>query len=169
MATHPFTLDVIQIASPCQVPWETMSGDDRVRHCAQCQKPVYNLSEMTRDEAEKLVLEKAGSLCGRFYRRADGTILTADCPVGWWDVRSRFMRLWAGIAALASFLTFGAFCVGHQAVEPNPDPQIDGPAESLKNSLADPGMFAWGDVCIPVPVAPNAPPPASVQQPKGEE
>src|SRR5260370_15414772 len=45
-------------------------------------KNVYNLSEMTRREAEALVREKEGQLCARLYRRADGTILTSNCPAG---------------------------------------------------------------------------------------
>src|SRR5690348_11198318 len=45
-------LDRIQIASPCEASWDAMNGDDRVRFCGLCEKNVYNLSAMTRDEAE---------------------------------------------------------------------------------------------------------------------
>jgi hypothetical protein len=75
-------LDNIHIAAPCHADWARMSGDDRTRHCSQCEKNVYNLSSMTRAEAEALLIEKEGKLCVRFYQRADGTILTADCPDG---------------------------------------------------------------------------------------
>jgi hypothetical protein len=75
-------LDRIQVAAPCSVPWDAMAGDDRVRHCDDCKLDVYNLSGMTRDEAEVLIESRIGSLCVRFFRRADGTILTADCPTG---------------------------------------------------------------------------------------
>jgi hypothetical protein len=34
---------------------------------------------MTSSEAIALIREKEGKLCGRIYRRADGTILTTDC------------------------------------------------------------------------------------------
>ncbi|MBX3148612.1 hypothetical protein KF728_00545 [Candidatus Obscuribacterales bacterium] len=30
------------VAAPCNVGWENMNGDDRVRACAQCQQNVYN-------------------------------------------------------------------------------------------------------------------------------
>ena len=43
---------------------------------------VYNLSDMTEEEALKLVEEREGRLCVRFYQREDGTVLTSDCPVG---------------------------------------------------------------------------------------
>ena len=75
-------LDDIRIASPCTMRWEDMTGGDRVRFCAACQKNVFNLSDMKRGEALDLMRSTEGRVCARFYRRKDGTILTADCPVG---------------------------------------------------------------------------------------
>jgi hypothetical protein len=72
-------LDDIRVATPCTARWDDMTGDDRVRHCDQCDKSVYNLSGMTRDEAEALVIERNGVLCARYYQRRDGTIVFADC------------------------------------------------------------------------------------------
>jgi hypothetical protein len=72
----------VKIASPCPARWEDMSGDERSRFCLQCNKHVYNLSAMSASAAADLVRAKEGKLCARFYRRADGTMLTADCPVG---------------------------------------------------------------------------------------
>src|SRR5262245_10819613 len=72
----------VRVASPCTARWADMTGDERARFCAQCQKHVYNLSEMTAEAASSLIREKEGKLCVRFYQRADGTVLTADCPVG---------------------------------------------------------------------------------------
>jgi hypothetical protein len=69
------------VASPCSESWEGMSGDDRARFCARCGKNVYNLSAMARDEAERFIVENTGA-CLRLFRRADGTVLTSDCPVG---------------------------------------------------------------------------------------
>jgi len=34
------------------------------------------------DDAEALIKAKNGDMCARLYRRADGTVLTEDCPVG---------------------------------------------------------------------------------------
>ncbi len=82
-------LETIRIASPCNADWEKMIGDDQIRFCAHCQKDVYNLSGMAREEAETLIREREGELCVRLYRRADGTVLTADCPVG---VRKKRVR-----------------------------------------------------------------------------
>jgi len=83
-------LDNIRVASPCPASWEKMTGDDRVRFCQECKLNVYNLSEMTRLEGERLIANREGRLCVRFYRRADGTILTRDCPKG---LRARVRRL----------------------------------------------------------------------------
>src|SRR5688572_30553490 len=63
----------IRVATPCRADWAKMSGDERVRACADCNKNVYNLSSMTRDEAEALIVAKEGRLCVRYYQRNDGT------------------------------------------------------------------------------------------------
>jgi hypothetical protein len=60
-----------------------MEGDERVRFCASCQQHVYNLSALTRAEAEAIVRQRETErVCIGFYRRADGTVMTADCPLG---------------------------------------------------------------------------------------
>ncbi len=33
-------LEAIRIASPCDVPWSGMQGDDRQRHCGRCDHAV---------------------------------------------------------------------------------------------------------------------------------
>jgi hypothetical protein len=75
-------LSNVKVASPCAASWDQMTGDDRARLCSLCQKHVYNLSALTTDEIMALIGDKEGKLCGRFYRRSDGSMLTADCPVG---------------------------------------------------------------------------------------
>ena len=88
----------IRVASPCTEPWAGMAGDDRVRDCAKCQQSVYNLSAMTREEAETLIASRNGRLCVRYFQRFDGTILLADCEIGRKGIRKRRV-LAAGIAA----------------------------------------------------------------------
>lgn len=75
-----------------------MIGDERVRHCSECNLNVYNLSAMTEREVKKLIEANRGQrLCARFYRRSDGTVLTQDCPWGWRAMRRRISRV-AGVA-----------------------------------------------------------------------
>ena len=50
-----------------------------MRHCTLCDLNVYNFAELTREEIRAL-LTSEGRVCGRLYRRADGTLLTRDCP-----------------------------------------------------------------------------------------
>jgi len=90
----------IRVASPCTQPWAEMTpvDGDRVRACAKCEKNVYNLSAMTRDEAEGLIRARNGNLCVRYFQRFDGTILLADCEVGRKGKRNRRLAA-AGIAA----------------------------------------------------------------------
>jgi hypothetical protein len=99
-------LDQVRVATPCTASWDEMVGDERVRFCGSCEKNVYNLSAMTQDEAESLVRQHAhGELCIRFYQRADGTMMTEDCPVG----AGRKRRKQAALAvAGAGALAFGA-------------------------------------------------------------
>jgi hypothetical protein len=79
---RPPQLDDVRVASPCSAEWSQMTGDDHVRLCGACSKHVYNLSGMTRDEAEALIVAKEGRLCVRYFQRPDGTILLADCTIG---------------------------------------------------------------------------------------
>jgi hypothetical protein len=79
---HSSFIHDLQIASPCKVDWDSMSGDERKRFCGQCKLNVYNISAMTLPEAEKLVADSEGNVCLRMYRRVDGTVITQDCPVG---------------------------------------------------------------------------------------
>ena len=91
----------LRVASPCPADWNAMQGDDRMRFCGQCEKNVYNISAMTHAEAEDLIREKEGKLCVRFFQRTDGTVLTADCPVGRRRKRNRRILMAAGGAGLA--------------------------------------------------------------------
>ncbi len=99
-------LENLQVASPCHEKWGDMVGDETARFCLKCEKNVYDLSSMTRAEAESLITAKEGKLCVRYYRRADGTVLTADCPEG--IARQRRRKLAAGVVG-ASLLAAGGF------------------------------------------------------------
>jgi hypothetical protein len=99
-------LSQIRIASPCHADWDEMTGDDRVRFCGLCEKNVYNLSALTSEQAVSLIREKEGRLCTRFFQRADGTMLTADCPVGVHHRIQKKRRLATLAASLAGLLSF---------------------------------------------------------------
>ncbi len=94
-------LDRVRVASPCREAWDTMPGDDRVRSCTSCQRHVYNLSAMTAADAAALVERAEGRTCVRFYRRGDGTMLTADCPEGAREARRGRLRRLSSCAVVA--------------------------------------------------------------------
>jgi len=110
-------LDSLRIASPCTADWAAMTGDDKKRFCAQCKLHVHDLSAMTSDEAMALLRSAGqGRTCVRFHRRADGRVLTRDCPVG---LRRRMRQAWLRAATLVAALWTGAACTRTGAVTQN--------------------------------------------------
>src|SRR5687768_11620408 len=107
-----FNIDNLRVAKPCPKTWESMAGNGAVRHCDLCEHSVYNTAGMTRREVEELVATREGRLCVRLYKRADGTLLTSDCPVGGRNYARRVGRL----ASAAAALVFGLAGVGHSQV-----------------------------------------------------
>ncbi len=81
------SLNNVMIAAPCPIRWEQMSpvedsDSDIKRLCNQCNLHVYNVTNMTRSEAETFLSEQSDSVCLGLYRRKDGTLITKDCPFG---------------------------------------------------------------------------------------
>jgi hypothetical protein len=68
---------------------------------------VYNLSAMTRAEAEQLIMNSEGRVCARFYRRQDGTVVTKDCPVGLKAARKKVRKFWTATASMVMALFAG--------------------------------------------------------------
>ena len=92
-------LDNLRVATPCPADWNAMTGDEQVRHCGKCDKSVFNLSGLNREEAETLIVTKQGNLCVRYFQRKDGTILLKDCEIGVSQKRKRKL-IAAGAAVL---------------------------------------------------------------------
>jgi hypothetical protein len=115
-------LDNIRVATPCKADWNDMVGDERIRHCMKCDKDVFNLSQMTREDAESLLREKQGNLCARYFQRADGTILTSDCVVGKQQRRRRRVMAASAAALLAGGGAFTWKLMTHEQGEVAVDP-----------------------------------------------
>ncbi|MFT3687138.1 MAG: hypothetical protein QM783_19815 [Phycisphaerales bacterium] len=152
-------LDRVQVASPCDMRWEDMTGDERMRRCEQCSLNVYNLSAMPQSEAEALLArhfnddgtEKQGRFCGQLFRRADGTVMTADCPVGLAAVRAKARRTMVRVAAaigLTSLVSVLAAAESKGALFGNSKP-----ISYLATVLRDPGQAsaaaARGKIAMP--------------------
>ena len=110
MPTSLPVIDSLTIAAPCPASWDDMDGTDRVRHCTLCQQSVYNVAALTRTEATALIEGAAGRVCVRLFRRADGTVMTRDCPVGVLRAARRRLAAVVGVwvfLVLVSFAWFG--------------------------------------------------------------
>lgn len=105
-----------------------MSGGEQKRFCGQCSKNVYNISRMTKDEAESLL--RGGNACIRLYRRKDGTIITEDCPVALRKLRDGARYCYALVATIFSFVF--SFCTSSTSAQ-----NEVGFRESFADGLAD--------------------------------
>jgi hypothetical protein len=152
-------LQSVRIASPCSASWDDMAGDDRVRFCGSCAKSVYNLSAMPGKEAERLLAKHEGSICVRLYRRADGTVMSSDCPVGVRRKRVKRTILAAGAAGALAAAATAAFATTGKAVQ----------GDMVR--MGAPALM--GSVATPPPPAPTmggtAPPPFATPPPARHE
>lgn len=55
----------VSIPEPCHENWETMSPQDKGRHCDVCEKTVFDFTNKTDEQIVK-TFENSGKLCGRF-------------------------------------------------------------------------------------------------------
>ncbi len=141
------TLNRIEVASPCTQSWDAMTGDTKRRFCGECRLHVHNLSAMTQTEASALLGDADGQLCVRFFRRADGTVLTQDCVPVREKLRRRLRRLRVAAAAIFGFLGplgLAACGAGGGATDNAPDP-------ALPATMGEPLM---GDVMVLEEVVP---------------
>jgi len=132
----------LRIASPCRAPWENMDGDERVRFCRECNRNVYNLSAMTEAEARRVVAEREGRLCVRFFQRRDGTVLTSDCPVGG---KRAFLRAGAGTALALAGVTAGV-----TTLSACDSPQVDVAKMGEPLMGSPPEQPLMGKIAVPV-------------------
>lgn len=119
-ARRSLPLANVQIASPCDARWEDMQGDDRMRFCGDCKKHVHDLSKMNREQVDVFLHAHAEGACVRLYQRADGTLITADCPVGLRRRRARALlvaTMSVGACAMLGFSALGSV-VATRALEP---------------------------------------------------
>jgi hypothetical protein len=117
----------ITIPTPCPMDWNLMRGNDRVRLCDSCSNHVYNLSAMTADEVVDLVHRFDGeSFCGRFYKRPDGSLVTAECPQHT-PSRPR-QRLQFHLAAIMKLVAMVAVALGFIRMLPEADPPSTRPS-----------------------------------------
>lgn len=150
-------LDQVRIAKPCPASWNEMQGDDRARHCELCKLNVYNLSDMTREEAQSFLRLAEGRVCVRYYQRPDGKVMTKDCPRGVAAARRQMALAFTATLAVASSLAV-AF-----GMKPISKGQIDEIKEKARQSallkpmmdkLFPPVPVMMGDIAMPISPTP---------------
>ena len=163
MTAQKKLLDGIMIAAPCNMGWENMAGDERVRFCNQCSLNVYNLSGMSDQEDEALLQEKGTNLCISLYRRADGTVLTENCPVGLRKLKAKLLsarsqgnRL-SRIAAALALLLLGL----PASAQNNNNNRMTGgvcpmpPSQQKKDNIEQPMLMGKPAQTMPTPTRPG--------------
>ncbi len=137
-----------------------MTGTSEVRRCGSCKQNVYNLSEMTRAQADDVLAANDAQMCMRYYHRADGTILLRDCAV---EYRPVGLLVAAGAAALA---------LAGAAMWPDGGPAAEG--VDYQPAVSEPiSLHAQAQEYEPTPPsappAPPAPPPIHRAPPQPEQ
>lgn len=167
------SLPELKIASPCPARWEDMRGDDKRRFCESCGKHVHNFAAMREEEIAALL--DGRPICAQLYRRPDGTVLTADCPIGIRLARTRLGRLAlrAAAASIALLSTAVAALGSRQISERIETSPLNTSIERLQaeamrgkvlmGDVAPPMQAVRGEVAMPVlgVVAPPASQPAT--------
>lgn len=121
----------LRIGFACKQRWEDMIGDERVRACGGCDRPVFNLSAMRRADAEAVLATRGLTPCVRFYRRPDGTVMTTDCPTG---ARPAPRRL----AVVATSLAAASTALGvSPAAMADPPPATAGTTGTILGTVTD--------------------------------
>src|SRR5581483_3021846 len=100
---------------PCTEDWDSMVGNDRVRFCQHCAKDVHNISNMTRKQAETLVLKSNGNLCLKYFQNHDGTPATAEDKGKLYRLTRRASRLAAGAFSVALSISSAALAQSSQS------------------------------------------------------
>lgn len=164
-------LDNLRIASPCPMRWDQLDsvGDDgdRVRHCSRCELKVYNVANLSGEETLELVSSHVASgtrLCAALFRRADGTLLTRDCPVGLAAIRRKAVAAVSRVAAVALLgvsLSLAAIARAGAGWHPSvkamrPIRHASSWVQRVANELTGRrvgrgGGMLLGDVCLPAP------------------
>lgn len=78
MSTGKSKLDQLKVVTPCSSSWEQMTGNRQKRFCSECNKNVFDFSQMTRNQVEAVVSAHKGQLCGRILRDASGSLVTLE-------------------------------------------------------------------------------------------
>jgi hypothetical protein len=143
----------VPLEKPCDTPWESMAGGEKVRHCAACDRDVYSLSEMTELEAELRLLNSGEAVpCVRYARDADGNVLHRPPP------RRVLLSLPSARALVVASALGGSALAQEKDKEPVQCVMLNAPEAVPGGAMAAPLAPAAG-AAAPAPAAPAPPRP----------
>lgn len=58
----------LRLSSPCEVEWDSMIGNDRVRFCEHCRLSVHHVDSLNRKQLRRLIARSRGRLCVNYTR-----------------------------------------------------------------------------------------------------
>jgi hypothetical protein len=91
----------MRCASPCDSRGDAhLIGSGRERYCWRCGRDVYDIASLSPPDARAVLGLDETAPPPKLYVRGDGSVMTADCPVG---VRRRRVRRWLA-ASLWAFV-----------------------------------------------------------------
>lgn len=107
-----------------------------------------------------MVEANTGSLCMRMYKRADGTVLTADCPVGEKDKKKKVRRLSMVAAGVAAGLAaFAGVAVAQSSADTGKLTAVDEDEDEPTKKPLRPEHVVMGAMPAPTVVPSASPPP----------
>ncbi|MFN3201344.1 MAG: hypothetical protein ACE366_23285 [Bradymonadia bacterium] len=127
----PSHLEDLPIVGPCHLPREGLDETPKTVHCGHCDKPVHNLSRMTRAEAGELLNGEGPSPCVSYEADPEtGLIVYADeDPQKPGPSRLRWVIMAAAVGAVGAG-------VAHQVPHANAEAKVSSVMHTVKSQLA---------------------------------
>ncbi len=71
-----YTLENFEVPKPCSMNWDEMTGNEEIRHCEKCQHPIYNISEMPKRRALKVLNQPDEKVCVSYLQDEQSQVIT---------------------------------------------------------------------------------------------
>jgi hypothetical protein len=144
----PSAIRNYNLASPCPMASEPMTGPERFRICRECEHYIYEFSGLSLHDSKQIVFKREGKATPTFYRREDGTFTTVDCPKSPAKQLQKWLTLGVDAAVGFMVLSLVIFAVTNKPdsnADPSTGPEIAGLAKA-KGKLGVGSINSFGVV-----------------------
>lgn len=114
MSKRKSKLDLLNVEKPCSASWEQMTGTAQKRFCSECNKHVFDFSQMTCQQIEAVSAVHQGNLCARITRRTDGSMVMLEPALPTYSTHR--LNLPVLNAAVATMLTLSVPATAQQVI-----------------------------------------------------